>query len=64
MNTGKVGSSEDLSLSDEVVPAYPKNRTLASHVEGLKFPYGYKITSDYITFLRVSTQQVAFANRQ
>jgi len=38
LNTGKVGSSEDLSISDEVVPAYPKNRTLASYVGGLERP--------------------------
>jgi len=38
LNTGKVGSSEDLSISDEVVPAYPKNRTLASYVGSLELP--------------------------
>ena len=41
LNTGKVGSSADLSISDEVVPAYPKNRTMASHVEGLELNKSY-----------------------
>ena len=38
LNTGKVGSSADLSISHEVVPAYPMNRTMASHVGGLELP--------------------------
>ena len=38
LDAGQVGSVGDFCISDEVMPAYPKDPTLAAHVEGLKLP--------------------------
>ena len=40
IDIGQVGSVGDFCrpISDEVMPAYPEDHTLAAHVEGLKLP--------------------------
>jgi len=37
-DTAQVGSVGDFCISDEVMPAYPEDHTLAAHVEGFKLP--------------------------
>jgi len=38
LEAGKIGDGDDLGVSDKIVPAYYKDRTLATHVEGLELP--------------------------
>ena len=35
---GKIGGGDDLGVSDKIVPAYSKDHTLATHMEGLESP--------------------------
>ena len=37
LDTGKIGGGDDLSVSDKIMPAYSKNHTVATHMEGLGF---------------------------
>ena len=37
-NTGKVAPVDHFCVSDKVMPAYPDDHTLGTHVEGLELP--------------------------
>jgi len=37
-NRGKVGPVDNFCVSDKVMPAYPEDHTLATHVKGLQLP--------------------------
>jgi len=37
-DTGQVDSVGDFCISDELMPAYPEDHTLAAHVEDLELP--------------------------
>ena len=37
-NTGKAGPVDNFCVSDKVMPAYPEDHTLGTHVEDLELP--------------------------
>jgi len=38
LNTEKTAGGDDLGVSDKIVPAYSKDHTLATYMEGLELP--------------------------